>query len=679
MLKKFLIGTFVALALMVTSTAFAAYDFGPTTLKVGSKGDYVKTLQQFVGASPVDGSFGPMTKAKVVAWQANNGLTADGMFGNMSKAKANDQGSNFPAGCTNASGFSSVTGLPCTTVVANSFAPAGCTSASGFSPVTGGACYAVSSNTLPAGCTSTMGFSSTTGMSCSTGTPSGPLAGGAGDITVTELSSPSSSTKVGEGNTDVKVLGIEVEADNGSDIAISSMRVTLEHAGTGNDKLDRYAKSVSIWMGSTKVGSANVSEFSESAGIYSKTINLSNAIVRADKTEKFYVAVDALADIDSNNTGSSANTWTTTLTSTRFMDATGVVLTDSTGSIANTHVYDTLSNTGDVELKVNLSSGTPASSTVKVSTTSDTNQVKLLEFTMKAQNSSMNVDQIPFLFESANETDLDQMTSNVTLVIDGQTFNESLTTAAASNATISFDDLDLNLDANETITGTIYADMNDIETSTFDEGSSIKVSLTSTLVTTTGSSAGALDVEDASFNQLVAGDRSGSAIGNTMTFRSEGVNAVMGTPTYSSVSNDSGQVTSVTYTIPVAVTSFGDTLYMGQSAQLATAASASNAFALVIETAAAPTTESVSATTSITLSTTNAVIESNGYRLDDGQTKNFTVQVTLLAATDNTSHRFRLDTIRTFTGAGLESTATATNSDLLPLENYRTGFQFINN
>ena len=38
MLKKFLIGTFVALALLVSTTAFAAYDFGPSTLNVGSKG-----------------------------------------------------------------------------------------------------------------------------------------------------------------------------------------------------------------------------------------------------------------------------------------------------------------------------------------------------------------------------------------------------------------------------------------------------------------------------------------------------------------------------------------------------------------------------------------------------------------------------------------------------------------
>ena len=146
MLKKFLIGTFFALALMVASTAAASYDFGPSTLKVGSKGNYVKTLQTLVGAT-ADGSFGPMTKAKVVAWQANNGLTADGLFGNMSKAKANlglggSVSGNFPAGCTSASGYSPTLGLA------------------------GGLCYAVPSvpTTPPAGCLPGYLFNPATGQ-----------------------------------------------------------------------------------------------------------------------------------------------------------------------------------------------------------------------------------------------------------------------------------------------------------------------------------------------------------------------------------------------------------------------------------------------------------------------------------------------------------------------------------
>jgi len=49
-------------------------------LKNGSKGEEVKQLQTLLGLG-ADGSFGPMTEAKVKEWQAKNGLTADGIVG----------------------------------------------------------------------------------------------------------------------------------------------------------------------------------------------------------------------------------------------------------------------------------------------------------------------------------------------------------------------------------------------------------------------------------------------------------------------------------------------------------------------------------------------------------------------------------------------------------------------
>jgi putative chitinase len=49
-------------------------------LKVGSKGDDVKKLQEKLGTA-ADGSFGPGTEKLVKEWQAANGLTADGIVG----------------------------------------------------------------------------------------------------------------------------------------------------------------------------------------------------------------------------------------------------------------------------------------------------------------------------------------------------------------------------------------------------------------------------------------------------------------------------------------------------------------------------------------------------------------------------------------------------------------------
>lgn len=55
-------------------------------LKVGSKGDDVKKLQEKLGTT-ADGSFGPGTEKLVKEWQSANGLTADGIVGDGTWAK----------------------------------------------------------------------------------------------------------------------------------------------------------------------------------------------------------------------------------------------------------------------------------------------------------------------------------------------------------------------------------------------------------------------------------------------------------------------------------------------------------------------------------------------------------------------------------------------------------------
>ena len=55
-------------------------------LKVGSKGEDVKKLQEKLGTT-ADGDFGPGTEKLVKEWQAANGLTADGLVGDGTWAK----------------------------------------------------------------------------------------------------------------------------------------------------------------------------------------------------------------------------------------------------------------------------------------------------------------------------------------------------------------------------------------------------------------------------------------------------------------------------------------------------------------------------------------------------------------------------------------------------------------
>lgn len=55
-------------------------------LKIGSKGEVVKDVQEVVGVK-ADGHFGPGTEAAVKKWQLANGLTADGIVGRNTLSK----------------------------------------------------------------------------------------------------------------------------------------------------------------------------------------------------------------------------------------------------------------------------------------------------------------------------------------------------------------------------------------------------------------------------------------------------------------------------------------------------------------------------------------------------------------------------------------------------------------
>jgi redox-sensitive bicupin YhaK (pirin superfamily) len=118
--SKFLLGVMVVAVMLAGFVALSATPVSAdtctitTTLRVGSKGAEVKCLQAALGLS-ADGSFGPKTKAAVVAWQVSKGLGADGIFGAKSRAAWSGApvSTGLPAGCTSTTGYSSTTGMPC--------------------------------------------------------------------------------------------------------------------------------------------------------------------------------------------------------------------------------------------------------------------------------------------------------------------------------------------------------------------------------------------------------------------------------------------------------------------------------------------------------------------------------------------------------------------------------------
>lgn len=521
-ITKFAVSFVAVAALFVAANAQAYTHMG--TLKMGSTGSQVMELQKALngngfsvstsgtGSSGMESTyFGAKTKAAVMNFQAGKGLTADGVVGPATGAALSgltgtgSGGTSTVPGCSTGAMFSSTTGAPCT----------------------GG----------------------------STSTPTGPLVGTDGTIsTVTELTSYNNE-EVGEGQSDVKVAGFEIEASNDGDIALKSIKVEFDSAGnTGSKHLDDYIEGVSLWMGSTKIGSADADDFSETSDVYTRTITVSNAVIKSDDTEKFYISVDAVNTFDSSDIATTNDSWTVNVTSIRYEDGSGVVTTEGDGDITDLDVamdFVTFGDSADTELKISKDSDSPEDGIVIVDDADNTDGVVLLTGKIKLEgDSDVTIDELPVTFTVSGDI-LSDIASSLILVLDGEEYSESsATTSGGLTSTITFDNLDYDMSKGDSIDYEIRADING--TDDFGEGETLLASITS-------NNRNAIDAENEEGDQLSESDRTGTAIGEAQEFRSEGISVSL-VSTDESVNGDG---TLGTYTIKFKVAAVGDDAYIG--------------------------------------------------------------------------------------------------------------------
>lgn len=446
--KKLLIGVLaLAFVLVVGVSTADAY----STLRLGSKGADVVTLQTKLGGLTADGSFGNLTLAAVKAFQTNKGLTADGVVGPMTWAA-----------------------LMSTT------------------PTTG---------TLPAGCTSTVGYSSLTGAKCdgsttTGGTDNGPLVGGAGEMTLTSTST-GVKDEVKENDAE-KVLGFKVEAED-SDLAVTSVKLVLANVDGGSEKLTDYLEKVNVYMGSTKVGSVDASDFSRSAGspdVFSKSVALTNAIVRDGNKNTFYVEVET-GSVDSDDILNAE--WAVTLDSLRYQDATGVIMSetdldendysayDSTDSeYDNTFTFADASDDDDLSIKSSTTNPDAATLVVEEDSSSDEYLVGAFKFDVDEDSSDITINEftIEVLIDEAGNTatDTEAIIDSVMVKVGSNEYDADIddATLVAGQGTatyiVSFDSDEMVVDAGDDVEVKVYATFND-QDGNYATGTTVKFSV----------------------------------------------------------------------------------------------------------------------------------------------------------------------------------------------------------
>jgi len=493
---------------------------------------------------------------------------------------------------------------------------------------------------------------------CSTVVNPGPggLNGSAGSIdTITTTGSPNNE-QVAEGDSNHKVFGVEIKADNGSDLRLTSMKLDLRQLDAGGSRtMDKYMTSVSVYDGSTKVGSSDVADFTKTTNTYSHSVSLdSSSVIPMGQKVKFYVAVSAVDTIDSTNLNN--NDWIVGIDSIRYNDATGAILTQDGGctdvnndSIAcdnSRHFsFGSLTTVNDVVMKVSLADSSPSSAVIKDSTTNGTDGVDLLTFKIKAQGSDMHIDAIPIDL-TTSATNVTDVANTLNLkVSNGDDFSQDVAAHTnddplsndcngANTCSVIFDSLNLDVPANDTWTFTVSADVN--KQDDFTAGDTLKADLTAG----TGD-VNNIDVTDSNDDQLdtaANGARSGSALGEEMAFYDKGI-MVDSAGTTTSVTSGSGPNDDIgTFTVKFKVTAFGDTMYIPNTVD-----TSGYNVQYQIDASASGVASGDSGT--ITCVDTCANVDApsgNAFQISDGQTRTFTMTVT---TGDSTQGQFRVDLV----------------------------------
>ncbi|HMO79047.1 MAG TPA: peptidoglycan-binding domain-containing protein [Candidatus Paceibacterota bacterium] len=277
-------------------------------------------------------------------------------------------------------------------------------------------------NSLVAPAPTTPTTPSTPGSSTST-----TLSGGAGDIVSIVKRTSGTETTVTEGRTE-KVLGFEIEADNNSDLDITSVRLIVDVTGSGSTRLTRYADEVLVMLDGKTVGSVDARDFSRSGSEHTATVALKNAIVKSNSKARFDIGVAALSNIDSNDLVGS-NHLNVLVDRVRFVDATGAILSETASTSVNANVTfeDSTNNDG---LRLQTSTTNPKASTLEVEENKTSDEYHVFSFRLRGDADSSDVDilSIPVNVwidntNGSDDVDSEMLINDIKLVVGNRTYS----------------------------------------------------------------------------------------------------------------------------------------------------------------------------------------------------------------------------------------------------------------
>lgn len=452
-------------------------------------------------------------------------------------------------------------------------------------------------------------------------TSTSPLSGSVGEIVRADWISSLNNEEVGEGQSNIKVAGLEIEAGQDSDIRLISAKLKLENTGgTSSFKPRDYMKSVSVYFAGSKVATIDASDlFDDTGNTWTKTVSLpDSAVVRMEDAEKLEFAVSALDVIDSNDHDSDA--WQLTVVNVRFVDGQGAITTedaqDDIGTETRAFDFDSFAGAADIELNLTKASSHPDAAVVEVASESDTEGVLLFSGTLKNKgDEDVLVKELAFNIATLS-ANLEDVVNSLTLEIDGDDVQSidpgSADCTSATVAVCTFDDVDVDFNDGESKSVKLYAE---VAASEGQEGAQVKASLTL-------SDAGNV-VEDSNGDDISSGDKTGSVAGEYQEFRSYGIQVSLVSTAQSKTTGDNTPDQGE-FVIKYSVTAFGGDVYVQEGCSGDLTSSGSAEFVLTSGGVA-------SVSSSCTLQAADSRIDDDSafgnFEVLEGETETFTLTV----------------------------------------------------
>ncbi len=487
----------------------------------------------------------------------------------------------------------------------------------------------------------------------------GSILRGEGDVNTVEIET-ADDTSIREAASDAPIAQVTLGARNG-DVEISRLDISLK-ADSGNAERDPWDtfEDVSLWADGEKIAEQKIDNRSLFLNRNTGTVRFSNLDLILDEDEEVEITIAASVRGKVKGAGESAN-WSVSVDSLRYKDADGVVTTDTTTGDLKDQVSFEIAVRGDgEELKFSISSTNPAEQTIIVDEQTRTNNNTLLRYTIEALGNDIELDTL-YVNVQTGTAPFDDVVSDIRLKVGNSTFKKGtiITTGdySTTSVLVAFDiNNKIEIDEDEKVTVEVVADLK--AKTKYQNGETIIAQVTSAERDRTEAE-GADDIE--SFT--------GSVVGKVQTLIAEGIFVPVNSVKFKTETLGSNNTIGV-FTIEFEVTAVEGDFYITDKASTSSLNAIGGVQYSVDTTAGTP--DSVSASLS---STANE--DSNGvFTIREGQSETFTLTVTVDAASAG-SHRVLLDAVRSSDDSN--GITGGTTYSIIPVNEFRTPYQFINN